>query len=273
MSNPLMTDRAFADAAKNGWAAPNPATRQTPIPGPIDDGPTSPWPTIGRMTVGGTMSATGVLLVILFGAAFFGWNSDAFGAGDVNGFPTIALGCVLAGVVLTLVVSRKPMWAKFLAPAYAVVEGFFVGVVSRAYENYQDGIVTLAIGATLGVAATMFVLYRTRIIKVTDRLRSIVVGATMGLMLFYGVTFLIRLIAGADSVRFLSNAGPLGIAFSVLAAGLAAFNLLLDFDQIDNGVRRGDPKGMEWFAAFGLLVTLVWLYLELLRLISKLQRD
>ena len=118
----------------------------------------------------------------------------------------------------------------------------------------------------------MLFLYKTRILKVTDRFRRIVIGATVGLMVFYMVSFVISLVAGSGSVELPQLGQRLGIAFSVFAAGLAAFNLALDFDFIERGAARGLPKGMEWFAALGLLVTIVWLYLELLRLLSKLQR-
>lgn len=280
MANPLLNDRTADQAAKAGWGAPDPATRSTPLgmPSSLDtmghpDDRVSPWTPGAGFTVGGTISAAGVLMVILLASATAGWVVGGIGDSEVNGFPVWALVCIIAGFALTVAVSRKPMLARILAPIYAVVQGFFVGVISRAYENYQNGIVVQAIGATLAVTLTMFVLYRTRVIKVTQRLRSVVMAATMGLMLFYGVSLLIRLVAGADKVSYLSSAGPLGILLSVFAAGLAAFNLLLDFDTIERGTKSGWPKGMEWFAAMGLMVTIVWLYLELLRLLSKLQRD
>jgi uncharacterized YccA/Bax inhibitor family protein len=122
------------------------------------------------------------------------------------------------------------------------------------------------------VFAVMLILYRTKVIKVTDRFRRIVITATLGLMAFYLVSFVIRLVAGSSSVSFLNSPSALGILFSVFAAGLAAMNLAIDFDFIERGSKQGLPKGMEWFAAFALVVTLVWLYLELLRLLSKLQR-
>ncbi|MGA1075757.1 MAG: Bax inhibitor-1/YccA family membrane protein, partial [Ilumatobacteraceae bacterium] len=123
----------------------------------------------------------------------------------------------------------------------------------------------------IAVCAVMLVLYRTRIIKVTERFRRIVVAATIGVMLFYGVTLLIRLFAGADAVSFLASPSLLGIGFSIFVAGLAAFNLALDFDFIERGAEQRLDKNFEWFAAFGLLVTIIWLYLELLRLLAKLR--
>jgi uncharacterized YccA/Bax inhibitor family protein len=224
------------------------------------------------MTVGGTISAAGVLLVLLLASATLGWASGPDYGNQVSGFPALALVGVIVGFACVIAMYFRPMWAKVLAPIYAVAEGFFLGVVSKAYESAYDGIVVQAVGATLGVFAVMLFLYRTKILKVTDRFRRIVITATMGLMVFYLVSFVIRLIAGPGSVSFLQSASGLGILFSVFAAGLAAMNLALDFDFIERGSRQGLPKGMEWFAAFALVVTLVWLYLELLRLLSKLQR-
>ncbi|MSY19012.1 MAG: hypothetical protein F2735_06705, partial [Actinobacteria bacterium] len=146
----------------------------------------------------------------------------------------------------------------------------FVGAISHSYESFQNGIVVQAAGATVAVFAIMLFLYRTNIIKVTDRMRRIVVGATLGIMVFYGISMLINLFGG--TVPFLSDTSALSIGFSFLVAGVAAFNLALDFDFIEKGAKAGLPKQMEWVAAVGLLVTIVWLYLEILRLLSKLDR-
>ena len=135
------------------------------------------------------------------------------------------------------------IWPSSSAPIYAIGEGFFLGVISKSYENYQHGIVLQAIGATLGVFVVMLVLYRTRILKVTDRFRRIVITATLGLMLFYLVSFVIRLFAGSGSVSFLNSASGLGILFSVFAAGLAAMNLALDFDFIEKWIEAGPAEG------------------------------
>jgi uncharacterized YccA/Bax inhibitor family protein len=268
MPNPLLNDKGWNQAAKNpGWGAPDPVTRAAPI----TDGPVSPW-SLNTMTVAGTMSAAGVLMVILIAAGAVGWSMGPDNQSNVNGFPGLALIGVLVGFACVIGSYFRPQLAKFLAPVYAVGEGFFLGVVSKSYENYQHGIVVQAIGATLGVTVVMLFLYRTRILKVTDRFRRIVITATFGLMLFYLVSFVVRLFAGSGSVSFLNSASGLGILFSVFAAGLAAMNLALDFDFIERGTKQGLPKGMEWFAALALMVTLVWLYLEMLRLLSKLQR-
>ena len=266
MANPILNDSTWNKAAKNpGWGAPDPTTRSTPI----NDGPISGWHS-QVMTVGGTISATGVLMVVLLAAAVVGWQTGPDNQGEVRGFPALALVGILVGFACAIAVYFRPMWAKFLAPIYAVGEGFFLGVISKAYEGYQHGIVVQAVGATLGVFAVMLVLYRTQIIKVTDKFRKIVITATMGLMVFYLFSFILNLFGGG--VSFLHSTSLLSIGFSIFAAGLAAMNLAIDFDFIEKGAKQGLPKGMEWFAAFALVITLVWLYLELLRLLSKLQR-
>ena len=269
MANPILNEKAANEAAA-GWAAPDPATAGQ-YQAPVTDGPVSTWHG-GTFTIGGTVTATGVLLVVLLAAATVGWMSTTSAiAGGTSSFPGLALGGILVGFVCAIVVSRKPMLARFLAPVYALGEGFFLGVISKYYDSVYNGIVVQAVGATLAVFLVMLTLYRTRILKVTDRFRRIVVGATMGLMVFYAVSFVISLFAGSGAISFFNSGSPIGILFSVLAAGLAAMMLAVDFDLIEKGVQRGWPKGMEWYAAFGLLTTLVWLYLELLRLLSKLQ--
>lgn len=264
MSNPILSDSNFEKAAHNpGWAAPDAATRSTPI----DDGPTSPWTAAGeRMTVSGTLTATAVLFVILLFSAAFGWNSVDE---TTLQLPGLALAGIAVGFGCAIAMMFKPMLAKILGPIYAIAQGFVVGAVSRVYDERWNGIVIQAVGATLGVFLVMLFLYRTRIIKVTNKFRRVIIAATLGLMIFYMFSFVLSLF-GTD-IGIFSSASFFGIAFSVFAAGLAAFNLMLDFDFIERGAEQGLPKGMEWVGAFGLLVTIVWLYLEMLRLLSKLQ--
>jgi uncharacterized YccA/Bax inhibitor family protein len=267
MSNPLLNDKAMQKAANAGWAAPDPSSRAGRGT-PIDDGPVSSWHT-GVMTVQGTATATGVLLILLLASATVGWMSvDS----STTGFPGIALLGVVVGFACVITLMFRPMWARVLAPVYALAEGFFVGVISKFYEMEKDGIVLQAIGATLATFLVMLVLYRTNIIKVTDRFRRIIIGATLGVMVLYLASFVIRLVAGAGSVSFLNSPSALGIGFSVFVCVLAAMNLALDFDFIEKGAAARMPKGMEWYAALALLVTVVWLYLEILRLLSKLNR-
>ena len=261
MPNPVLNEKSFREASNAGWAAPDSATQY--MPG-ISDGPASPMGSTGRMTMSGTMTATGVLFALLLGAAVFGWNAVKAGSSG------LILGAILLGFVLSMVLRFKPKLAMFIAPVYALVEGFAVGGISKYYNTAYPGIVLQAVGATLAVFAVMLTLYSTRIIKVTDRMRRAVGAATLGLMLFYGLSLILRLFN--IQTPLINSASPFGILFSVVAAGLAAWNLALDFDNIEKWTKAGSPKHMEWYAGFGLLVTVVWLYLELLRLLSKLNR-
>ena len=270
MANPFLNDKAINEASKAGWAAPEPSTQVLgPARTPIDDGPISSWaPRV--MTVGGTITATGVLMVILLASAVVGWTStDVAPSGQVQ-LPMLAIVGILVGFVCAIAVHFKPLLSKFIAPVYAIAEGFFLGAISRAYNEWQDGIVLQAVGATMAVFVVMLVLYQTRIIKVTDRFRRTIITATLGLMAFYLISLVFSLFGHTPS--FISSPSLLGIGFSLFAAGLAAMNLALDFDFIEKGAEQKLPKGMEWYAAFGLLITLVWLYLELLRLLSKLNQ-
>lgn len=273
MPNPVLNEQAMSRAS-GGWAPPQADAGHFP---PINDGPTTPL-VRKTMTVNGVISATASLFVLLLISAAIGWfqtgapEEVVFSDGTVgynNSIPMLAWGGLIVGVGLTFLLMFKPHLAKFIAPIYAIAEGFFVGAISRAYENMFDGLVVQAAGMTLVVFGVMLVLYRTRIIKVTERFRKIVIMATIGIMVFYGISFLISLFGG--SVSFLSSPSLMGIGFSVFVAGLAAFNLALDFDFIERGSKQGLDKDFEWYAAFGLLVTIIWLYLEMLRLLAKLR--
>jgi uncharacterized YccA/Bax inhibitor family protein len=173
---------------------------------------------------------------------------------------------------LALVVIFKPQWAGYITPAYGILEGLFIGGISAFFNamfaNSYPNIILHAVGLTLGVAVAMFFLYNFRIITVTNKLRSIIMSATMGIGLFY----LIVWIAGmfGFEMGFAFDSSPLSIGISLFIVGIAALNLLLDFDSIEKAAEMGAPKYMEWYGAFGLLVTLVWLYLEILKLLSKL---
>ena len=279
MANPFLNEKSFATAAEKGaedagWAAPARGTGSaTTMAPPINDGPISPWQTsTDRMTARGAASATMVLLAVLLAGATYGWLAvpEAAADGTVK-FPAIAGVGIVVGLVAALVTAFKPHLARITAPIYAIAEGVALGAISKMFEIAYDGIVIQAVGATLGVFAAMLFMYRTGIIRVTDKYRRIVFGAMVGLMVFYGISFLINLF-GANVSFFNSNSG-MSILFSIFVAGLAAANLAIDFDFIDRGAKAGYPKQMEWFAAFGVLVTLVWLYLEILRLLAKLREN
>ena len=276
MSNPVFKEEAFDKASQDfratqpGWGAPDAGTHvQTQ---PVTDGPISGWQK--AMTINGVVSASGVLLVLLLVAGAFGWNA-ANGPTLENGvetysFPPIAFLGIVIGFVAVIVAMRKPNLAKILGPVYALGYGFAVGAISKGYETFYDGIVVQAVLATASVFMVMLVLYRTRIIKVTEKFRRTVIFATLGVMVLYLFSFVISLFG--TTLPFLNGDNmALSIGFSVLVCGLAAANLALDFDFIERGVNSGLPKTYEWVAALGLVVTLVWLYLEMLRLLSYLR--
>jgi len=269
MSNPIFNDQTMQrDAA--GWAAPVRGD-QAGAP-PINDGPVSDW-NKKVMTVNGTISATAVLLILLLMSASFGWSQASGPTGptgqETYQMPPLAFVGIIIGFGAVILATFKPALAKYLGPVYSIGYGFAVGAISKMYESFQNGIVVQAIGATLSVFLVMLVLYRTRIIKVTDKFRRAVIFATLGIMVLYGVSFLMSLFGA--SISFINSPSLFGIGFSVLVCGIAAMNLALDFDRIERGVNARMPKDYEWVSALGLLVTLVWLYLEMLRLLSKLR--
>jgi uncharacterized YccA/Bax inhibitor family protein len=223
--------------------------------------------TTERMTQQGTMNKTGLLLLLVLGAAFYTWNAFAKGQ---NVMPFM-IGGAIGGFVIALITVFKKQWAPYTAPAYAIAQGLFVGAISAMYnmmfETKMPNIITNAVGLTVCVAVAMYLLYQFKVIKVTQKFRSIIVMATVGIMLFYLVAMIVRMFG--VQMAFMHDSSPLGIGLSLFIVGIAALNLLLDFDMIDQGVAAGAPKYMEWFGGFALLVTLVWLYLEILRLLSR----
>lgn len=220
------------------------------------------------MTIGGVVEKSAFLLLLLVASAAFGW-SQVDRAGLATSVPGWLLLAVLGGLGIAVLTIFKPKLSPYTAPAYAVVQGLVVGAISALYAEQYDGIVLQAVGLTIGVFAVMLGLYALRIIKVTDKLRSGIMVATGAVLLVYVASFVLRLF-GAD-VPFIHESGALGILFSLVVVGIAAANLLLDFDMVERGAAGGAPKHLEWYGAFGLIVTLVWLYLELLRLLAKLR--
>ncbi|MEN8234516.1 MAG: Bax inhibitor-1/YccA family protein [Actinomycetota bacterium] len=216
-----------------------------------------------RMTIGGTARATGILLAILLITAAWGWSISS----PTGALPGWALFALLGAFVLAIVTIFKPEIAVVTGPIYTAAQGVFIGAMSKAYEAAWGGIVVTAVLATAAVFIVMLVLFVTRTIKVTDRLRSVIVGATLGIALFYMVSLVLMLFG--VQIPYVWEGGIGGILFSVLIVGIAAFNLLLDFDLIERGIAMGAPKRMDWFAAFSLMITIIWLYIEILRLLGK----
>lgn len=227
-----------------------------------------------QMTVSGTVNKTGALLLLLIVSASITWNMIA--TGTVT--PMVCtLGGLIGGLLIAVVTCFKKTWAPVTAPLYAIVEGLFVGGVSIVYATMfgpqgisgtGSSIVTQAVLLTFGVLFSMLAAYRFGIIKATAKFRAGVIAATGGIMLCY----LIAIVLGffGINVPHLHEATPLGIGISVAIIIIAALNLILDFDLIETGANQGAPKYMEWFGAFALIVTLIWLYIEILRLLAML---
>ncbi|MBA2248643.1 MAG: Bax inhibitor-1/YccA family protein [Chitinophagaceae bacterium] len=220
------------------------------------------------MTVRGTLNKFGFLFLMVMGTAFYSWKEFAQG-GNVT--PLIWTGA-LGGLAVAFIIIFKKEWAPYLAPLYGLLEGLFVGAIS-AYFNFAFAqkapyIIVTAVGLTFGTAIAMYLLYSFRIIQATQKFKSVIFTATAGIAIFYLITMVLRMF-GMD-VPFLHEGTTFGIIFSLFVVTIAALNLILDFDMIERGVAEGAPKYMEWYGAFGLLVTIVWLYLEILRLLAKL---
>ena len=274
MPNPALSEKAFGRAIgpsdlQPGWGAPPAGPADPWRPGPDRASPFGPVPT-SALTINGVVTATGVLLVVLCASAFVGWQMVESSPFRIE-IPGAFWPALIVAIGLMFVTIFKPAWARVTAPLYAIAEGLVLGMISRVYEFEFDGIVVQAAASTVGVLAVMLFLYATRIIKVTEKLRMGIVAATGAIALVYVLSLVLRLF-GAE-MPFLHDTGPMGILISVVIVGVAAFNLLLDFDFIEKAAAARAPKSTEWYAAFGLLVTLVWLYLELLRLLSKLRSD
>jgi uncharacterized YccA/Bax inhibitor family protein len=211
------------------------------------------------MTIQGTVNKTGIALLVVVAGAAVTWNT---------GNPILMLGGLIGGLVLGLVTAFKKEWAPYTTLPYALLEGLFLGGLSRVYEAQYQGIVPLAVGITLGVLAALLAAYKSRLIRVTENFRLGVVAATGGIALFYLISFGLSFLN--IRIPYIHESGPIGIIFSLVVVGIASMNLVLDFDFIERGSTMNAPKFMEWYGAFGLLVTLIWLYLEILRLLAKI---
>ena len=221
------------------------------------------------MTLKGTIDKSFLLLIVLMVSALWPWSQFMASGGDAQAVSSTMLLGLVGGFVLALIISFKATLAPYLAVPYAALEGLAVGGISAILEQRFRGIAIQAVGLTFGVLAVLLIAYRLRLIRVTAQFRAIVLGATGGIALLYLATIVLGFFH--VSVPVLYAATPLGIGISLVIVGVAALNLVLDFDLIERGVAGGAPKYMEWYAAFGLMVTLVWLYLEILRLLSKVR--
>lgn len=231
--NPALSEKTFRDVARTGE---------------------------GAMTLQGTVNKTGLSILIVAAGAIITWNMT-------QPIGLLLLGAI-GGAILGFVTVFKKTWAPITTPIYAFLEGLVLGAISRMYDQQVQGIVPIAVGLTMGTLGALLLAYTSRLIKVTENFRLGVFAATGGIALLYLVSFVL----GFFNIRIplIHEAGIVGIGFSVVVVTIAALNLVLDFDFIERGSAMGAPKYMEWYAAFGLLVTLIWLYLEILRLLAKI---
>ena len=219
-----------------------------------------------KMTIEGAVNKTGLLLLLLVIVGAFSWQAFLV-------FPALAapavIGAAIAGFIVAMVLVFKREYAAILAPLYAVLEGVVLGVLSALFESLYSGIVMQAILITVGVLFALLFAYKSRWVEATENFKLGVIAATGGIFVVYLISFIAGLFG--VSVPYIHESGPIGIAFSLFVVVVAALNLVLDFDFIEKGAMHGAPKYMEWYGAFGLLVTLVWLYLEVLKLLSKVR--
>jgi uncharacterized YccA/Bax inhibitor family protein len=264
MANPVLTEKAFErgrDESEPGWAAPDTATAAPP---------TTPTRATRTMTANGTFARAFVLFLLVLAGGAFGWQQvDVTSANDIS-FPGWSWIILIGAFAAAMVCAFVPKSSPFLGPVYALLEGVFLGVVSKAFELRWDGIVLQAILATVAVFFVTLILYVTGVVKVSNRFVKVVLGATLGIFLMYAVTWIATLL-GAD-LTFWNDPTPLGIIITGAIAVVAALNLFLDYEFIRRASIAGSPAYMEWYGAFGLMVTLVWLYLEVLRLLSLLRQ-
>ncbi|MDE3163785.1 MAG: Bax inhibitor-1/YccA family protein [Acidobacteriota bacterium] len=247
-SNPALGDETFRRLAGSGYG------------GTID--------AADRMTLNGTVHKTGILLVCALATAAWTWHLFLQSRDMSAVAPMMLLGGI-GGFIAAMVTIFKKEWSPATAPIYALLEGLFLGGTSAMFDVRYPGIGIQAVGLTFGTLFVLLLAYSARIIRVTQKFRLGVIAATGGIMVFY----LVQMLLGFFGVHFsaVNGSGMLGIGISLFIVAIAALNLVLDFDFIEQGVAYGAPRYMEWYGAFGIMVTLVWLYLEILRLLSKMR--
>ena len=221
-----------------------------------------------RMTLNGTVNKTGLLLLCSIATAAWTWHMFLPERDITNVAPLMMLG-LIGGFIVAMVTTFKKQWSPVTAPIYALLEGLVLGGLSAMLELRYPGIAIQAVSLTFGTLFVLLIAYRSGWIQVTQKFRLGIIAATGGIFVFY----MLEMILGFFGVQFMSvnGNGIIGIGFSLIVVAIAALNLVLDFDFIEQGVQYGAPRYMEWYGAFGIMVTLVWLYLEILRLLSKMR--
>jgi uncharacterized YccA/Bax inhibitor family protein len=245
----------------NPFRTSNPVLRESAFRGEITAGQT--------MTIQGTVNKAGILLLcVVVGAA---WTWGLSHSPEPEAALPWTFGGAIGGFVMALVTIFKKNWSPLTSPIYALLEGLFLGGISALFEKSYPGIAMQAISLTFGVMFVMLLAYKFRIIQATRGFKLGVIAATGGIALVYLVNMIMAVFFHSQ-ISVLNSATPLGIGISVFVVIIAALNLIVDFDMIENATRIGAPKYMEWYGAFGLMVTLIWLYMEILRLLSKVRR-
>lgn len=225
----------------------------------------------GVMTVRGSIQKFGFLMLLVLAGAAFTWKLYfSLAVPTMMGF---FIGGLIGGLVCALVIGFKPDLARYLSPAYAVLEGFVLGglsaIINDMFKKSYPNIVFTAILLTFGVAFAVFLLYNFRVIRATEKFKAVIVSSIVGIMIFYVINFILSLFHVNIAFMQWGNNSTIGILFNLFVVVIAALSLVLDFDMIETGERMGAPKYMEWYGAYGLLVTLVWLYIEILKLLSR----
>ena len=239
-SNPVLNEKAFRDVVATGEA----------------------------MTLQGTVNKTGVLLLCAVVTAAWTWGKAHSDAPEAA-MPWI-FGGMIGGFVVALITTFKAQWSPILAPIYALLEGLALGGISAYFEHRYPGVAIQAVGLTFGTLFVMLLAYKTGVIRASQGLKMGVIAATGGIALLYMVEIALSSFFHIQ-VPAINGSGIIGIGFSLFVVIIAALNLVLDFDMIETAVASGAPKYMEWYGAFGMMVTLVWLYLEMLRLLGKMR--
>jgi len=223
------------------------------------------------MTVKGAITKSTILFLTLVATALAVWWKFAGDPAAVNNLGVWMWGSAIGGFVVAIVAIFKKAWSPILAPIYAVLEGVFVSVISMVYNYAFPGIIMQAVSITLLILGIMLFSYRMGWLKATPMFKKVIIYATAAIGIFYLVMIIGGALGFTGLASFYAGSSPLSIGISALVAGIAAFNLILDFDMIEKGAEHNLPEYMEWFSAMSLMITIVWLYLEILRLISKLR--
>jgi uncharacterized YccA/Bax inhibitor family protein len=248
-SNPALGDKTFRDLANAG--------------------PSGILDSTGHMTLSGTVNKTGILLLCTMATAAWTWRMFVQSEGDASSVGGLMILGLIGGFIVAMVTIFKQAWAPVTAPIYALLEGLVLGGISAITNARYPGIGIQAVSLTFGTLFVLLLAYSSGLIKVTDKMRLGIVAATGGIAVFY----LLEMVLSFFGVHFttINGSGVIGIVFSLVVVAIAALNLVLDFDMIERGVSVGAPKYMEWYGAFAIMVTLIWLYLEILRLLSKMR--